>query len=204
MARHSEGLSVKHWKALQLIEEGQVSLKEIAVACDMPYDSLMRLYEGNVEKMGNTAALFQSELQKITKRNSKKIRELVKDNKKLALVKMNDYLRAAQSKKPTQAMMKEINGMLNSLAKSTPTVEIGSFSYTKGITDEDLKNEFKKFSAIARDALVGRGIYGSGPAASRGLPGLIGESDSLSEEPEDSLLPTSPEAGDIPQGDDSV
>ena len=198
MARPSLGLQPKHYKALELIEEGQLSLKEIAASISMPHESLMRLYEGNIEKMGENAALFQAELGKITARSAKKIRELVKDNKKLALYKMNEYLRNISKHKPTPMMMQKINSILKSLAQATPNVEIGNFSVHHGLQGEDLVNEFKRLSAIARDALVGKGVSGPSERAAGRISDLIGEGDRLQKKQKDSVLPPVPETGELP------
>lgn len=158
MSHVTTQLSAKHWKALELIEEGSVSLKDIAKTIGWGEDTMYALCAGRVDKVGEVGALFHSELQKITERHAARIKTLTKDNKVLALAKINEYLRSLSKKKPDAEMVKEINGILNALAKSTPGVEIGQFSYTKGLSAEDLVSEFKRLSAVARATLDGKRI----------------------------------------------
>jgi len=156
------GLKPKHWKALELWEEGLLSIKEISAACKIPIDSMYDLFEGNGQKMGNTAHLFKAEVDKITVRTASKIKVLVKDNKKIALIMMNERLkelRAREDRGKDESL--EINKILNTLSKSTPGVEIGSLhslSITRGMTPEELVYEFRRLSAIARNPSVGTGV----------------------------------------------
>jgi len=180
-------LKPEHYKAIELFEEGTLSIKEIAAACGIPTDSIYDLMEGDTRNLGDVASLFKAEIDKVTVRSSAKIRVLVKDNKKLALMEMNDYLRSLRAKKgkKTAADKREIDRVVritNSLAKSTPGVEIGSFSYTQGLSAEDLVHEFNRLNSIARHALDGGAI--SSPRARRQgkLPGAPSTGNRISQE----------------------
>lgn len=166
MANKSVGLKAKHWKALELIEEGTLSYKEIADAIKMDRDSFYALCEGDQRKMGSTAALFKSELNKIKERNTAKVRHLVKDNKKIALYLMNDRLKELKQKKDSGTNLsgndiKEITRMTNTVNKSTPNVEIGEFNVNQGMTKQELKDEFNRLHALAKDALVKKRVRSS-------------------------------------------
>jgi len=181
MARPAAVLQAKHWKALQLIEEGDLSIKEIAAACGISSEILYDLHEGNSKDQGTLALLFESEMGKINKRISKKIRHLVKDNKQLALRKVNEYLRDLQKTKADASMMKEVTKIINSLSKSTPTVDM-EVSIHRGLTSEELTNEFKRLGALARFALSGRGVSSIGQERARKLPAPSGPGDPVPEE----------------------
>lgn len=174
MARPAAGLGPKHWKALELWEEGVLSLKEIAAACGWSSDVLYDLFEGNPTKVGAVAHLFKAEVDKITTRTAQKVRTLVKDNKKLALLMLNNRLKELRKAPIDDESSQELTRILNSLAKATPTVEIGSYSLsmTKGLTAEELVYEFKRLSALARNASVGGGVPKAGEAGARRIPGL--------------------------------
>ena len=186
MAKPTEGLKPKHYKALELWEEGLLSLKEIATACKIPLDSMYDLFEGNSQKVGQTAHLFKAELDKITVRTASKIKTLVKDNKKLALMMMNERLKELRSDKNRgKAESLEINKILNTLSKSTPGVEIGSYhsiSLTKGMTPEELVYEFRRLSAIARNPSVGGGVRKIDERAEGRIPRTSADGDAVSEE----------------------
>jgi len=175
MAGKVTGLQPKHWKALELWEEGLLSIKEIAASCEIPIDSMYDLFEGNSQKIGQTAHLFKAELDKITVRTTSKIKILVKDNKKIALIMMNERLkelRALPDKGKDESL--EVNKILNTLSKSTPGVEIGSYhslSLTKGMTPEEMVYEFRRLSAIARNPSVGGRVRKVDERAEGRIPG---------------------------------
>jgi len=174
MAGKSEGLKPRHYKALELWEEGILSIKEIAKACDFPVDGMYDLFEGNAQKQGQAAHLFKAELDKITTRTSAKVRHLVKDNKKIALEMMNTRLKVLKSQKSlTEKESGEVNKIMGVLNKATPGVEIGSFhalSITKGMTPEELVYEFRRLSAIARNPSLGGGVSGVGSGKQSRIP----------------------------------
>ena len=186
MAGKVTGLQPKHWKALELWEEGLLSIREIAAACEIPIESMYDLFEGNSQKIGQTAHLFKAELDKITVRTTSKIKILVKDNKKLALIMMNERLkelRALPDKGKDESL--EVNKILNTLSKSTPGVEIGSFhslSLTKGMTPEEMVYEFRRLSAIARNPSVGGGVRKVDERAEGRIPGSSPDGGAIPEE----------------------
>lgn len=192
-------LSPKHWKALQLIEEGRIPLKDIAAACGWSKEYFYKLYEGNIERCGGAAALFDAELRKLTERHATKVRQLVKENKKLALEKLNERLRVLKDTKVTTEVTNEITKILNALSKTVPSVEINSLSIHKGLTDKELINEFTRLRAIAQHALEGRGVSRTFTDGSRILFESTGEGHSISEESKDTILPSTQEARDLSQ-----
>jgi hypothetical protein len=177
-------LKPNHWKALELFEEGTLSLKEIAKACNIGLDSFYDLVEGDTKSVGDIAILFKNEIDKITRRSAAKIQTLLKDNKKLALEKINDYLRTlkASKRKPTVKTAYTVTKILAGLGKATPSVTIGSFSYTKGLQAEDLIHEFKRLSSIARRTLDTGTIPKSPKGKSGRIPRFASEGDQVQEE----------------------
>jgi hypothetical protein len=161
-------LTPKHWKALQMIEEGMLSFAEIAKIVGWKKGHLYALYEGNTSETGGVGDLFYTEVQKISERNSKRIRDFTKDCKTLALRKMQEFLREHEGQKADAALMREVTKIMNTLAKSTPNVEIGSFSYTRGLSAEDLVNEFRRLKGLAA---VGNRIRGAAEDGTREIPG---------------------------------
>jgi hypothetical protein len=180
-------LKPEHFKALELFEEGTLSIKEIALSCNIPLDTMYDLIEGDMSNLGEIATLFKAEVDKITIRSGQKIRALVKDNKKLALLEMNDYLRHLRSKKKKSKGWKlevdRVVRLITSLSKTTPAVEIGTFSYTQGLNAEDLIHEFNRLHSLARHALDGKGVLGLEQGGTRELPEVAPERDNVQEEP---------------------
>jgi len=172
MANHTtKVLSPKHWKALDLLEEGMLSVREIAKSVGWTDSILYELMAGNVQKTGTVGELFFSELKKMHSRNVSKVKHLAKENQKLSLIKLNERLRDLKSKKPTEAMVKEISKIMVSIGKIVPNVEINqSYSFTKGMTAEELMHEFSRLKSVAGVTLDGSGVQGSKSGRQGALP----------------------------------
>lgn len=186
MARHkTTQLSPKHWKALELIEEGTLSVKQIALTIGWTDWTLYELMSGNTQKNGELGELFYSELKKLHTRNVSKVKHLFKDNQRLALVKLNERLRVLKNEKPTEDISKEICKIMNSLGKAGPSVEINStsFSVTHGMTAQELMHEFSRLGTLARSALDGAGVSCPEPGGPRALPASDGSGGQVPEKP---------------------
>ena len=175
----------KHLKALGMIEKGGFMLKEIATACGWKPDYFYDLYEGNTAKCGEVATYFKAEVKKFDKEQTARIKELTKKNKELANKIIYNVLtrieEKASSNRPIPLEEKKLVGtLMNCLAKASPSVEIGSlsYSYTKGFSAEQLVYEFNRLqsltkrapnrSAVQSVAEGGTGVL-SAPVGSRGL-----------------------------------
>ena len=188
-------LPEKYRKALQLIEDGKLSYRSIANQCGIAERTLYDLVEGKIEKHGNYGKNFYKALQEAGKRKDKQIRELIKSNKFLSQAFLNDYLAQISQKKDRKKAIYMITKVINALAKSTPSVQIDSFTYQKGLSPEDIYNEFKRLSGLASDR---RTISGSAARRTGEIPLAPGAGDRITEEPEDPILPAEPETGPIP------
>ena len=165
-------LPPKYWKALELIEEGTLSLKEIARTIGMSQWTLYELMSGNTKKTGTTGELFYAELRIMHARNVNKVKHLHKDNQRLALIQINERLRQLNDKPPTKAISEEICRIMNAVGKAQPNVEItnNSWSYTKGLSAEEMIHEFKRLGSLARSALDAKGVPGPKQGGSGALP----------------------------------
>ena len=188
MPRQAPKLQEKHWQALSLIDEGKTSLKEIASSLGWQPNSLYWLYEGNVEKMGKTALLFQSEVKKLSAKQVSKIKDLVRDNKVLALRMMNEFLRRKSALEyQSDEEIELITTVFNALAKATPSIEINStsYSYVKGLSAEELLHEYNKLRTLAEGASVRPGVPSVGSRSTRVLSVLDEPGSGAGEESED-------------------
>ena len=160
MSKKTE-LGEKHWKALKLLEDGNLSRKEIATACGWSADHFDRLCCGNVEKCGYTASLFKEEYLKIQKKQSEETQLLVKENMRTAHRLMGEVFAEISAKKKKTPEDKKILSMYaNAIAKCQPSVNIKnlSYSYTQGLNPEDLIREFKRLETIASQSFDRRGV----------------------------------------------
>jgi len=153
--RKTAQLNEKHWKALQLIEAGELTLKQIAKEVGYSVDVMYELNEGRSDKLGSVADLFHAEVQKITKKLVKKAQELTKTNMALAQDIICNILVDIKHKDVLTLEDKKLVGTLtNCLSKATPNVSIGSltYNYTKGLSAEELVHEFTRLRTIASGA----------------------------------------------------
>ena len=166
-------LSPKHWKALELIEEGLLPIVQIARLVGWSEWTLYELMSGNIQKTGTLGELFYSELKKMHARNVSKVKHLTKDTQRLALIKLNERLRELKASPPTETITKEICKILVSIGKIVPNIEINqSYSFTKGMTPEELVHEFNRLKSVAESTLDAKGVQSSKQGGSGALPTL--------------------------------
>ena len=176
-------LSPKHWKALTLIEEGLLSMKEIARTIGWNDKTLYELMSGNIQKTGTLGELFYSELKKMHSRNVSKVKHLAKENQKLALIKLNERLRDLKGKKANDKTTAEMAKIMTSIGRIVPNVEINqSYSFTKGMTPEELVHEFSRLKSVAESTLDGKGVQSPSKGGAGALPALTGRRGEVSQE----------------------
>lgn len=161
-------LSPKHLQALELIKQGTLNYGQIAKIVGWSEAHLYDLIAGDTQKCGSTASLFQTEVDKIDAELVKKIRHLSKDVRQGILAKFDEYIKGYQGKKTNKQVRREMCSIMHAIAKVTPNVEIGSFSYTKGLSAEDIFNEFRRLKGLGSD---GRGVSPLTEGGTRELPG---------------------------------
>ena len=192
-------LAPRYLKALELIEAGNHSYREIARLCTISEQSFYDLIEGSAKDNAGTQAKFSAALNEINRRRDKEIRDLVKKNKKTTHYLIDNWLTDQKRRKKVPGkLMPTLVSVANALAKSTPNVEIGSFSYTKGLSAEDIANEWQRLKGIARSGINRRGVRGLTEGRTGAGPLAEGAGDTAAEEPEDIVLRAEPETDPIP------
>ena len=170
--RQKTQLTDVHWKALELLEAGTLSLADIATECGWSKDFFYDLKSGNIAKCGYIADVFNKEWKQIEVKRDSTIKKLVKENTESAQLLIKQVLAELKLKKKLDSEEKKLVSMYtNALAKCTPSVSIGSlsYSYTKGLNPEDLIREFKRLETIASQSFNRRGV----PEASEGGAGTL-------------------------------
>ena len=186
-------LPEKYRKALSLLEEGNLTYKEISKRAGINTNDFYDLIEGTCVKLGTRIQQqFSQAFSEINKRRDKEIRDLVRFNKKETHLLINAWLVDKKKlKNVDEKTMSTLVSVANALSKSTPNVEIGSFTYQKGLSPEDIYAEFKRLTGLASD----RGAIQGSPKGGAGeVPLATRPRIATSEEPEDPILPTEPEA----------
>ena len=160
MSKKTE-LSEKHWQALKLLESSGLSRKAVAAKMGYTTNHLDHLCSGDIAKCGYTADLFKKEYLKIQSKHADETKALVKENTKTAqnLIK-RVFTEMDEKKKLTPEDRKILSMYTNALAKCEPAVNIKnlSYSYTKGLTAEELVHEFKRLKTIAEASFDRGGI----------------------------------------------
>ena len=153
----NDPLPQKYQKALKFISEGNHSYKDIAKLCGINLSNFYDLIEGTADNLGTIQEKFTKELEVSRKQTDKEIRDLVKVNKKETQLLIQSWLIDQKKlKKVDNKQMGTLVSVANALAKSTPNVEIGSFSYTRGLSVEDLYAEFTRLNGLLSDQ--GKGL----------------------------------------------
>lgn len=172
-------LTEKHFKALRMFETGGSSRKDIAAAIGVSYDYLSDLIEGDIHKAGLVADLFKKEWQAIDSKRDDNIKNLVKENTEIVQQQIRRIAKELAAKKTLTHAEKRLLGMYNNtLTASKPSVNIKnlSYSYTQGLTPEDLIHEFTRLKSIAESSFNRRRIQtpgsdGSGSVSAGDEPG---------------------------------
>ena len=193
----SRGLNKKHLKALELLKNTELPVTEVAKRAGINKDHLYDLIFGDA-KAGPVGQEFSQQAQKVEEDQQKRIRtacmKLKEDCVSLLQREVtNDY----KNKKLAKDKRKSLIDTVKALSSGQPTYNIGSVSYSKGLSPEDMVNEFKRLNAIACAALDTRGIRGAGVEGSGILLAPLGRGDKDEKAEEAaSLLPES-EAGAV-------
>lgn len=183
-------LKSKHKAALVLLGENRHTIKDIAKAVGMNHSYLNDIMHGK-SNTGNVGQEFSAEYRKIEQELDKRIRRNVKEALDLSSSELRKWLQKIQAKRyKSEKELKLIKDIQMVLSKSRPHIEIGSLSYTKGLSAEDIFNEFKRLTGVARASLIRERV----PIAESGRPGKVlvasGPGDTAQEEPEDTSIPT--------------
>lgn len=169
-------LSEKHWEVLEMLDN-DISREDAAKAIKWTKKHLDHLCVGNVEKAGGVAVLFKAEYLKIRKKIADETDTLLKSNLKTSQKLMKEVFEeiGSKGKKKTDADKKILSMYTNAIAKCQPSVNIKnlSYSYTKGLTAEELMHEYKRLKGIAESSFNRGGV----PEASEGGSGDVPEVD---------------------------
>jgi hypothetical protein len=168
-------LAEKHWTALGLIQEGGLTMKEIAKTVGIDYQYFQDLYSGDTEKGGRIAAVFQAEVKKILNKKDDKIKALMKESKELCL---QQIIRITRDIKAKSRLSKDDQGMVvkltTAVGRITPEIKIDKFQYkyVKGLSAEELISEFKRLGAVAEGPSDSRSVHAAEQGGSRSILGV--------------------------------
>jgi len=195
----SRGLNKKHLKALDLLKTTDLPIIEIARQSGMSEFHLHDLIKGR-GKAGSVAGEFSEHYQKITDELDKKTVIETKELRHLVVSRLREWVESATKipQKMNQIVRKQAIDILNAL-KQQPTYNIGSVSYSRGLSPEDMVNEFRRLSALAESSLDARAVRSAGSRGPRVLPAPTGRRNKAEKGEETHFLSAEPEAGALSQ-----
>jgi hypothetical protein len=163
-------LSPKHLQALELIKDGNHSYREIAGMVGFSEQHLYELIAGDTQSCGSSASLFAAEVDRITADRAKEIKTLSKVALKNCLCIFQEHTEKIKNKKKrSEGDLKVAVSIVNAIGKSTPNVEIGSFTYARGLSAEDIVSEFKRLRGLSANRIGVSGLEQGKPGE---IPGL--------------------------------
>ena len=142
-------------------------------------------HEGKHTKAPAIQTKFTEALNEIGKQRDKEIRDSIKNCKKKTYYLIDSYLSNFKDLKKDDKAIAMITTIANALAKSTPNVEIGSLSYTQGLSAEDIIHEFNRLTAAAFER---RRLQGSDKDGTGRISGITGQNRITQEIPEDPMV----------------
>jgi len=194
----SRGLKPKHLKALKLLSENK-SVDEVSKLSGIGRRQLFGLVAGDEHQSGPVAHEFSEEYRKEIDELTKKTETKVKKLKDQIITIFGQWLVAniPDPKHIPEKDKKFTIDVLNALTKATPQINIGSLSYSKGLVGEDLANEFRRLTALARTAFD-RGAVQPAESGEQGLlPPSSGTGNTTEEDQKASDVRPEPEAGTL-------
>ena len=169
-------LTDKHYLALRMYEEQTSDISQIANAVGWSKDHFYALRTGDVEKAGGTSRLFSEEWKKIEQKKEDQLKSLVRENSLSIQQLLKSVIEEFQKKKKLSPSEKRLLYLYNnSISNNKPSISVKSlsYSYTKGLTPEELIHEFKRLKNIAESSFDRRTI----PETPAGGPGSVSEAD---------------------------
>ena len=193
----SRGLNKKHLKALDLLQKTDLPIQEVAKQAGLNRQHLFDLIAGS-EKAGPVAQEFSAVYSKVVAEMDKRIALKSKTLRESLIGILSRWTEAnCGGTNLSKDKLKTVVDAVKALSSGQPTYNIGSVSYSKGLSGEDIVNEFRRLSALARSVLDGRRVSGLG----KGRAGLLSPSSRRGDKVQEgaqapSLLPES-EAGTL-------
>jgi hypothetical protein len=152
-------LDDRDYKALELFKSGESNVSEVARQCGFETSLLHHLINGNVEKAGNRAIVFQREYAKLVdaeiSKNQKAVSRLSSNCEKIAYgIYERELGRLAKKAKLDPDEQKLVNNMSKAMAALKPSAPKSlklsqTWNYTKGLTPQELAHEFSRLSGLA-------------------------------------------------------
>lgn len=191
----SRGLNPKHLKALKLLKQGKLKVSEVAKQSGLAQSQLYDLLVGD-EHAGGVAKEFSALYQKAMDDADKRINAIQKELKETVAEVLTRWSKEHKNKKLTEAEHKGFVNMAK-VYQTGPVYNIGSVSYSRGLTAEEMINEFKRLRAASEGALDRRTVLSTSGKGSGILSVSAGAGSQAEEGQEAADVSAESEAGSV-------
>ena len=188
----------KHKKALQLIQDNQLNLKQIARQSGLSHSYLRRLSIGSPDT-GNIGQTFQAELKKIRSVIEERTTQKVAILKEIIINKLTKWAEETNLPKTFNKVKHKQHVDTYKAINFAPSVST-SFTWQRGMTMKELEYEFNKLASLAA-SLDKKRVFKPKEGRSRVLSSSFGAGDKDPEVSKTSRLRPSSEAEDLPSGE---
>jgi len=181
----SRGLNRKHLKALSQLKAG-LSVDKIAKTSGLKRSQLFNLIKGD-EAGGAVAQEFSEEVKRAEEEQDIKIKKIKKDLEEQVFSLIGEAIEIQKKAgKVDEKYLKEVGKLFKS---GSTTWNVGPVSYSKGLTGEDLLNEYRRLVALADAALERRPVSDTSDSGTGVLPTPPGRRDQAQTDAEAGSLP---------------
>jgi len=187
----------KHLKALELIKDNKLSVKEIADQVGFHSRHLYQLMRGDA-KTGLIGQLFAEELGKIDKVVQQRTDRKMLQARELLYDRLLTWSKTVQQVDSTTKHRMMIDS-INALSKAFTQINIQSYTWKSGMTQEEALNEFRRLTAMAKQATIRSRVSKPKSRGTKQIPLSDRQVNSLPEDPQDPILRAEPEAEDLPR-----
>jgi len=151
-------LKPKHLKALELLANNDMNFSEVAKQCGISRDHLGDLINGD-PKAGPISEEFAGRYKKIVDEITKRTEVKAKALREIIIQKLTDWVKILPSMQNASISdRRTMVDIINALSKNTSMYHIDQVTYSRGLTGEDLINEFRRLTALAGAALDGGAV----------------------------------------------
>jgi AraC-like DNA-binding protein len=191
----SRGLNPKHKKALELLQQGNLKISEVAKQSGLGTTQLYDLMVGD-EHGGGVAAEFSAVYQKAMDDADRRINAKQKELKETVAEVLDKWVNEKKHKKLSVTDQKAFANIAK-VYQAGPVYNIGSVSYSRGLNPEEMLNEFKRLRAAAEGALDRRTVLSTSEEGSGILPVSLGRGSKAEKVKETPDVSAESEAGTV-------
>jgi predicted AAA+ superfamily ATPase len=137
-----------------MLKENQMSARDIAKSVGMHESTLYGLMSGD-DQSGPIGQLFHSEYDKVKKAVEERTQQKITEVRDSLVDKLKKWVATVSTDDMTSSMKhRQMVDALNALSRALPMVNVSTNIYQTNLSAEDLINEFKHLTSVARASAI--------------------------------------------------